>query len=88
MDEPKPADVKTFSLRRQETEKIALLRQHLDAIYSIEISTIAADRLAYSVTPNTQFRIAADLTSLQIWEKPTAINEQAPGPGNGGIVAS
>jgi hypothetical protein len=83
-----PKGYKTFSLKKQETEKLRLLRQHLEAIYSIEVSTIAADRLAYNVTPNTQFHLSPDMTSLRIFERPTAINEQVPPADSGGIVAA
>lgn len=86
MPDDNQVPVKNFSLSIRETEKLALLKQHLDAIYSMEVSTIAADRLGYQVTQHTVFRLAEDLKSIQIWEKPTAINQQAPpmNPSTGG----
>jgi hypothetical protein len=69
---------KTFHLTQHQREKIILIRQHLDALLSIEISALAADQFAYRVTDRTTFEIAEDYTSIRIFEKPSAINQTAP----------
>lgn len=61
-------DKKTFSLKASESNLLIYTKQHLDAIFSGMISTIAMDRLAYKVTDKTKFELSADYTTVTISE--------------------
>lgn len=71
-----PNEPKTYGLSEQETSLLVFVRNHMDAIFSGIISTIAGTRLGYSVTPNTQFNLSGDLKNITIMELGTP--EQAP----------
>lgn len=81
----KPKGMK-FSLKQTETNLIRFIKVHQDAIFSAALSTIAADRLAYHVTENTQFHLDENLQTVTIWEKePAATQDQQVVPENNAI---
>jgi hypothetical protein len=73
---------KKFSLRQNETEKLKLVRAHLDAIFSIELSDLVADRFSYRITERTKFVLSEDYKTVQVWDAPGAINQSEPGAPN------
>lgn len=68
-----------YALTKGEGNLIAFTQQHIQAIISGILSTIATDRLNYTVTPFTQFEVAPDLMSIRIREmEPTVQAPEGP----------
>jgi hypothetical protein len=80
---PEASQAPKYGLRAAESEQLVFVKSHLDAVFSGVLSTIAAERLGYRVTSNTQFRLSPDFKSVEIWERAAE-----PAPENQGNEAS
>lgn len=72
-DLPKAPKKQEFSLKPVETALLGVINQQHTTMMASTLSFIAVERLAYQVTDNTAFEVAADGKSVKIWE-----NEPAP----------
>jgi hypothetical protein len=63
-----PVNEKKFSLKKIEIQMLEVLQQQYFSTLSNFLSFIALERLAYTVTPKTQFKITDG--TLAIWENP------------------
>lgn len=72
---------KQFSLRPVDAERLVVQKEHLDALFSIQVSLLASDRFGYQVTEHTKFRLSPDLKTIDIWEDNAAPVPGAAGPG-------
>lgn len=81
MSDDKQPEGKEYGLRPADRNMLIYVRNHLDAIFSGLISTVAIDRFGYKVTPNTQFRISDDFTKVTITEIERKDEGQAGGEG-------
>lgn len=59
---------KDYKLRPADSNLLIYTRNHIDAILSGLISTIAMDRLGYKVTDKTKFTLSDDYGTLNITE--------------------
>lgn len=59
---------KVYSLKAAETNLLRYIKQHQEAIFAGILSTIATDRLAYHVTPNTKFELTGDFAQMKLTE--------------------
>jgi len=64
----KKNEPKEYSLKPAESNLLIYVRNHLDAIFSGVLSTMAMDRLAYKVTDKTKFHLSNDFTTVTINE--------------------
>lgn len=84
-----PAAGKTFFLSKQETELLRFMTEHWQAIFSAQLSTIAAGRLGYPVSHSTQFILKNGMTEVEIRELPQVANQpQQQHPADDGVVAA
>ena len=60
---------KEYDLPESSTHLLIYTRNHLDAIFSGLLSTIANDRLNYKVTDKTQFKLNANMTKVTMEEE-------------------
>lgn len=83
-DQQQQPEEKQYSLKAAETNLLRYVKQHTEAIFAGILSTIAADRLAYTVTPNTKFELTNDFTMMKLSEMqpPAAPAEQPAAPQN------
>ena len=65
---PAPKDQKSFDLAHNDSQFLVMVRQQLDAMFSLALSHIAVSRLGYNVSPNTQFVLNAEMNHLKIGE--------------------
>jgi hypothetical protein len=79
MSDDNPNTPKKFGLRPIDANRLVIQKEHLDALFSIAVSSLVADRFSYPITERTQFRLAADLQSVEVWERPLGPNETAEG---------
>lgn len=63
-------NAKEYGLTHSESDLLRFIQQHQQAIFASVLSTIARDRLSYSVTERTQFNLTADFKRVQIGELP------------------
>jgi hypothetical protein len=70
MSDDNPNTPKKFGLRPIDANRLVIQKEHLDALFSIAVSSLVADRFSYPITERTQFRLAADLQSVEVWERP------------------
>lgn len=73
---------KQFSLRPIDAERLVVIKEHLDALFAMQVSMMAGDRFGYQVTEHTKFRLSPDLKSIDIWEDPAG-GVPVPPPGAG-----
>lgn len=62
------AKAKEYELKASESNLLVYTRNHLDAIFSGMLSTIAMDRLGYAVTDHTKFHLSSDFSKVTIEE--------------------
>ena len=68
---------KSYGLTKHETDLLTFTRKHQDAIFSAIISTIASDRLGYTITEYTQFQLKPDMSGVTITETPIESDQPA-----------
>lgn len=78
MSDDNPNAPKKFGLRPIDANRLVVQKEHLDALFSIAVSSLVSDRYSYPITERTQFRLAPDLQSVEVWERPLAEGEPAP----------
>lgn len=61
--------MKEYKLSENDTHFLIYTRNHLDAIFSGLLSTIANDKLKYKVTDKTKFKLNANFTTVEISEE-------------------
>lgn len=59
MDKPKP-ESKTFGLKPLEMRMLEVMQNRHQEEFGNFLTFISSDRLAYTVTPNTRFRVEQD----------------------------
>lgn len=79
-------DGKVFSLKNAEVEMIRYITTHHNAIMAFVTSFIAAERLGYPITPNTQFIMMDNFTKVKIVERSPEATNQALQDEGGSIV--
>ena len=74
----KQPEVKQYSLTAHEANMLRFVQNHQAAIFSGLLSTIAMSRLAYTVTPNTQFELTPDMSTMRLMELEPPVQATAP----------
>lgn len=75
-----PTEPKQFNLKPIETQLLSATQAQFQTLVSNVLSFIAIERLAYTVTENTQFAVSQDFTTVSISERePEAAPEVVTG---------
>jgi hypothetical protein len=59
-----------FNLKPNETQTLVISQQNHQSTFAALLSMIAVERLGYNVTQNTQFKLNAELTKMELTELP------------------
>ena len=72
-----PTNGKKFGLKNSEVVLLSNINAQANAMFSMVVSYILVDRLAYEVTEQTRFRVSD--TTIEVWEEAP---EPTPEPEN------
>jgi hypothetical protein len=70
-EEEKELGFKQYELTEYETNLLIFVNNHLQAIFSGILSTIASSRLSIKVTDHMEFKIGGDYKTLSVRDIPT-----------------
>lgn len=75
---PKEPKVSTFNLKPVETQTLVILQSSHQRSFAALLSLLAQERMGYNVTENTQFKLNAEMTEIEISELPDVPVATAP----------
>lgn len=77
-----PSKPQTFNMKSSETNTLLVMQSNHQSTFSGVLSLIAQERMGYQITPRTQFKLNAELTTIEISEVaedvPVAVAPSAP----------